>query len=93
MRTYKSAHMQAYVYYIYPSPVIVLASPCLQHFQLLPTLPRLFSVMVWMYLDAPTWQCKTALLVTFSVSMCGRSARTAVLCDGRDALGVCQLAI
>ena len=34
--TYMSAYMQEYVYYA--SPVIVLASLCLQHLQLLPTL-------------------------------------------------------
>ena len=52
-RTYIHACIHARICLLCPSPVIVLASLCLQHLQLLPTL----------------------------------------LCDGRDVLGCCQLAV
>ena len=52
-RTYIHECIHARIRLLCPSPVIVLASLCLQHLQLLPTL----------------------------------------LCDGRDVLGCCQLAV
>ena len=76
--TYMVAYMQRYVSYA------VLASLCLQHWQLLPTLPRLYCVMVGMCLAASSWQSNSfSTCTTYSCfPLCA-----AVLYDGRGVLG------
>ena len=120
-----------------PRALDFVGKSVLQHWQLLPTLPRLCCVMVGMSLAAALWQFKNGLLVTFPRSqllaglrlhpsqllptvrsyavswygwawlvslppslllnlsqVCACTTFTCCpLCDGRDALGCCQLAV